>query len=118
MAFFLVLLEVFLHREELIAGGALVADILKQHRVGVHPLEVALEGRLEKVNRDYCLRLSGLSTTYRVRPFLSGKVKVRFVGQSKHNSMVSVRYWIACNYSMESDLSNLLTGWLVYSMPR
>ena len=52
MAFFVVFLEVFLHREDLVAGGALVANILKQHRVGVHPLEVALEGKLETVKQD------------------------------------------------------------------
>ena len=52
MAFFVVFQEVFLLREDLVAGGALVADILTQRCVGVHPLEVALEGKLETVKQD------------------------------------------------------------------
>ena len=51
MTFFDVLLEVFLHREQLVAGGTLVADVLKQLLVGVHPLEVASESRLKKTKK-------------------------------------------------------------------
>ena len=46
------LLEVFLHREQLVAGGTLVADVLEQLLVGVHPLEVASESRLKKTKQD------------------------------------------------------------------
>ena len=48
MDFSNVLLKVSVHLEELVAGGALVAHVVRQLGVGVHPPEVALEGSLRK----------------------------------------------------------------------
>jgi hypothetical protein len=50
MVFLDVFLKILLHLEELVAGGALEGDILKQLLIRVHPLEVPTKGGLEKIH--------------------------------------------------------------------
>jgi len=50
MVFLDVFLKILLHLEELVAGGALEGDVLKQLLIRVHPLEVPTKGGLEKIH--------------------------------------------------------------------